>query len=304
MSLDAQPIADQPSPLGPASGGGDGPSLPVAIVVAYLARLLLALLASYPAVAYVSASGILDFDSGDGKLFEPGGLYLLEVLVRERAALMALAAPTAWLLLLGSLALVVPEWLLLRALGARSSEPPQRSLARLGALALGSWVARALLAFATGGLAIAARGLFVSARDERAPLLAAGVVVLFGLVGWACIGALHDLAKIEVTRGAAPLEALERALATSRRHALQLAARYGAWTLATGAALVAGTAAAASFDVAAGGGPAALAAIVVHQSTVLAQIGLHAAWLASALAVRRQAPRRPGPGGAQADAFL
>ena len=47
--------------------------LPLAIGVLYLARLLVALLASYPVVASVSASGVLGFEAGVGKLFEPGG---------------------------------------------------------------------------------------------------------------------------------------------------------------------------------------------------------------------------------------
>lgn len=279
--------------------------LGVAVGVAYLTRLLVAWLASFPVVAAVSASGVLDFEAGDGKLFEPGGLYLLEVLLRERAVLVELVAPTALLLGLGALLGVLPEWLLLRALASPGALPGgaalSRGLPRLGALAVGSWAARGLLALLTGALAMTARSFFVSARDERLALLATAVVALLGLVGWACLSVLHDLAAIEVAiRGAAPLTALERALFAARRHGRALAVRYAAWAMASGAVLVGGAAAAGSFDVTAGGSLAPAAALSLHQLAILAQIGLHAAWLSSALAAT--APPRDSL--AQAEAFL
>jgi hypothetical protein len=291
MRLEGEPLAGAEHAAPPAAGRARRSALGVAIAVTYLTRLLVALLASFPLIAVVGASGILEFEPGDGKLFEPGGLYLLELLLRERAVLVALVAPTAALLAFGALLGVLPEWLLLRALASAATPTSEgaslsRGLPRLGALAVGSWVARGVLAFVTGALVMTARSFFVSARDERLVLLATAVVLLLGLVGWGCLSVLHDLAAIEVALGGAPpLAALERALLATRRHARALAVRYAAWALASGALLLAGAAAASAFDVTGGGSLAPTAALLLHQLTLLGQVGLHAAWLSSALAV-------------------
>jgi hypothetical protein len=290
MSVDGEPLVGADHRLPMAAKHARRSALGVAISVTHLTRLLVAWLASFPVVAAVGASGILNFEPGDGKLFEPGGLYLLEVLLRERAMLVELVAPTAALLAVGALVGVLPEWLLLRALASPATaalDGPtlSRGLLRLGALALGSWVARGVLAFVTGALAMTARSYFVSARDERLGLLATAAVVLLGLAGWACLSVLHDRAAIGVAVGGAPpLVALERALLAVRRHTGALAVRYAAWALASSAVLVGGAAAAGSFDVTAGGSLPAAAALLLHQLTLLAQIGLHAAWLSSLLA--------------------
>lgn len=291
-----------------------------AIGATYLTRLAVAALASAPFVARVSASGIDRFDTGDGKLFEPGGLYLLEVLLHERDGLLALVAPTAVLLVAGSLAGVVPEWLLLRALagerhglglrGRPEERSARRALPRLVLLALASWVARAILVLGAAALAMTVRSYFVSARDERLPLLGSGVGVLLGLTGWVALSLWRDLTAIEITLGgAAPLDALERALGVLRQRWLGLLGRYSGWWLAGLAALLAGAAAASAFDVSGGGSAAPLAAGLLHQLAIVAQIALHARWLASAIAAAAPldeppAPLDEPPAPAQADAFL
>lgn len=284
-----------------------------AIALIYLVRLLVAALASYPFIARVRASGLLHGEAGDGALFAPGGLYLLELLVHERAGLAALVAPTAALLLGASLAGLVPEWLLLRALGrgASAEAPPPREVApgralpRLLLLALASWVARALLVVASLALAGTASASFAGARDERTPLIGAAGAALVGLAGWVSLALLRDLCAIEITRGAAPLDAVERAFGVLRGQALGLAARYAGQALAGLLALLAGAAAASAFDVSTGRAGAALAAGALHQLGLVAQIALRAAWLASASAAARRRPEgRREPGRAQADAFL
>jgi hypothetical protein len=289
MKLAGESLAGAERALPPAAGRTRRSALGVAIGVTYLTRLLVALLASFPLIAAVGASGILEFEPGDGKLFEPGGLYLLELLLRERAVLVELVAPTAALLAFGALLGVLPEWLLLRALApeapASEGASVSRGLVRLGALAGASWVARGLLAIVTGALAMTARSFFVSARDERLALLPTGVVALLGLFGWACLSVLHDLAAMEVAIGGAPpLAAVERALLAARRHARALAVRYLGWAVASGAVLLAGAAAASAFDVTAGGSLAPSGALLLHQLALLGHVGLHAAWLSSALA--------------------
>jgi len=286
-----------------------------AIGVTYLTRLLVAAIASYPLIASIDASGIGQFDASDGKLFEPGGLYLLEVLLHERDEWIALVAPTAVLLVAGSLAGVAPERLLLRALagapGATESSPRAvecsagRALPRLVLLALATWVARALLVFATVALASTARSYFASARDERLPSIAASVAVLVGLCGGVLLSVVRDRAAIEITlAGATPLDAIERALGLLRRRGLGLVARFTGWTLAGFAAVLAGAFAASAFDVSTRRGAAMMAAAVLHQLAIVAQIALRTTWLSSAIAATSPPGEPRATERAQADAFL
>lgn len=295
----------------------------VAIAVVYLARLVSAALASVPWVAAVSASGVGDFPEGDAKLFERGGLYLLEAVLAQRALLVQLIVPTAGLLLALSLVGVVPEWLLLRALrpaprapddtlvGAPTAREPQagsearRVLPRLGALTVSAWAARALLLLVAAALAATVRSYVVGARDERLPSLVTAAVVLVGSLGWAGLSVLHDLAAIEVTSGSASLRAsLRRALATLRQRGLGLAARYGLFALASLTVLLAGMSAVAWLDVSRAEAWRPLATGALHQAVILAHVVLHAAWLSSAMPSPLTAPTTPAAHRPHADAFL
>jgi hypothetical protein len=284
-----------------------------ALLLAYLFRVLGAMLLALPLAIGVGASGLLDFPHADAKLFERGGLYLLEVLSTERALLAGLLVPGGLLLMVMALAGVVPEWIVLRALPPRSSEIPPtqsptlraagRSLGRLALLAIGTWMARALLVLTTLGLAMAARSFFVTASDERLPFLAASVAVFVGVLGWVCLSVLHDVAAIDITRAELPLaRALPTAVVALHRKGLRLGALYTAAALAFLALLGVSAALVAQVDVARGEGWRTGVVAFVHQLVIGAQLVLRAAWLSSAMAML--APeRRPEPD-AQADAFL
>lgn len=317
MSLEPETLAGAASVArAPAAGRAPRGAVALALLVAYLVRTCTAALATFPLVAAVGASGIRSFPEGDAKLFEPGALWLLEVLIRERALLDELVAPIGALLLVGSLASIVPEWLLVRALrplgsGSLSGQaPPTRSVARdepwpreaartlpwLGLVAVATWAARALLVLATVALAMAARSYFLSARDERLPLLAAGLATAIGGLAWAALSVLHDATVIEVvTRGATARQAIATALGELRRRGLRLALRYALLLLASGIVLAAAAAAVSFVDVARGSGWRTLGAAMAHQIAIVGLLVLRAAWLSSAIAALTARPSSSSP---------
>jgi hypothetical protein len=299
-----------------------------ALVLAYLFRTAGAALATFPLAAAVGASGLLDFPEGDSKLFEPGAVWLIEALLRERAWLDALVAPIVVLLLLSALASVIPEWLVVRALraprgaalagpGPSTPAPAQeplsheaaRTLPGLGLVAAATGATRALLVLASVGLAMTARSYFLSARDERLPFLAATLVASIGAVGWAALSVWHDAAVIEVVeRGASAPQAIASALGDLRRSGLRLAVRYGLVLLASAVVLGAAAAAVSLLDVARASGWRTLGAAITHQLAIVALLGLRAGWLSSAstalAAGRSSSARSKSEPEAQADAFL
>jgi hypothetical protein len=305
-----------PEPMAPARGESRGRAVALALILAYLFRTSTAALATFPLAAGVGASGIRAFPEGDSRLFEPGALWLLEVLVRQRALLDELAAPIGALLLVGALASIVAEWLLVRALRPMASvspthSPPSEPLSReaartlpgLGLVALATWIARALLVLATVGVAMTARSYFPSARDERLPLLAAALVTLIGGVGWAGLSVFHDATVIEVvTRGATARQAIAGAFGELRRKGFRLAARYGLLLAASGIVLAAAAAAVTWLDVARGSGWRTLGAAMAHQLAIAALLVLRAAWLSSAITTLAARPRAEAT--VQAEAFL
>jgi hypothetical protein len=276
-----------------------------ALLLAYLFRVLGAALLALPLVGAVGASGIRSFPEGDAKLFERGGLYLLELLTSERALLGELLVPSVVLLLVTALAGVVPASILVRSLYPRSGEAELPSLGRSigrGLLVeLATGLARALLVLATLGLAMTARSFFITANDERLPLFAACVAALIGALGWACLSVLHDVALIVVaTQRAAPTMAVVVALETLRRKGLRLGALYTATGLASLSVIGSCGALVSLLDVAQGGSGRLLVVAVVHQLSILGQLVLRATWLWLALGTLEPRPRPP----AQAEAFL
>jgi hypothetical protein len=271
-------------------------ALACAFAVSYLYRAFAALLLALPIVVALGASGIRSVSRGDARLFEPGGLYLLEVIVSSRALLADALAPTLAVAVVLGLGGLAPELWLLRAMKAGAA-PPERGLRRLLALALATWGARLLLGLLTVGLALTARSFVASARDERLPLLAVGGAVALGLLLQALCSIWHDLASMEIAaRGSSTTDAILAALERARRSAAALVACYAGTQVLALAVLLAAAAAVTSLDVARGEGWRSASALAVHQLAVLVTLALRAAWLWS---TRRAAPPAP-----QADAFL
>jgi hypothetical protein len=285
-----------------------------ALGLAYSFRVLGAALLALPVAAAVGASGIRSFPEGDAKLFERGGLYLVEVFASERALLREYLAPSVVLLLLTALAGVVPAYLLVRALrppdGEAVSTGAGRSLRRLVMLALAAWTGRALLVLATLGLAMTAHAYFTSANDERLPELAAAIATLPGILCWACLSVLHDVAMLAVIiEGAAPPTAIAAAVEALRRKGGRLGALYAAAAFAALGVIGAAAALVSVVDVSQGGWRT-LAVALTHQLVIVLLLVLRAAWLWSALGTRlprpqshpEQEPGQEPP--VQAEAFL
>lgn len=282
------------------------PRVAGALGFVYALRLVSAWLLARPFVETVSASGVLNFPTGDAKLFEPGSAYLLEVLVQQRAALSAAAPSTLGLLGVSCLAALVPEYYLLLALTVRASgcTRPARGIARLAVLSLVTWATRAVFALLTLTLAMTARGWFGAARDERLPDLSFAVVVCGGALLQLGISLLRDVAYAAVVARSlnGPAAAIH-AVDSGRRHAAPLLFSY-AWTsLAALGVAVACAALLSRLESALPGH--AVVGLALHQLTLGLGLGLRSVWLCRAVEAV-EAPRRDEAEdqGTQAEAFL
>jgi hypothetical protein len=258
-----------------------GRVLAFACAASYLYRLLGAALLALPVIGAIDASGVRDFSRGNARLFDPGGLYLLEVLLHAREQLAASLVPTLTLAAVLGFLGFVPDAGLLGALG--SAPPPPRALERMLWLSLATWGARLLLGLLTVGLALTARSFFASARDERLPLLAIGVMLVIGVLLQVAVSFWHDLAAADVVAGGARArDAIFAALDLARASAGSLLVRFvGAQLLALGT-LLAAAAVVGTLEVVRGDTWRSTTALFIHQLAVLATIGLRAAWLRGA----------------------
>jgi hypothetical protein len=284
-----------------------------AVLIAYLFRGALAALLAFPLVAAVGASGIRSFPGGDATLFEPGGSYLIEVFQNEQALLEQLLAPTLALLLVGGLARVMPDWIVLRALRPPDDEAlptsqlslglGARAIARLAVVTLALWIARGVLVLVTFGLAMTVRSFVSGSSDERLPTLAAGGAACLGIFGWLCASVWHDVAALGVAlEDASPPRAIAGGLVALRCRGVRLLAVYVGTAFAALVLVCAVAALVERIDVAHGGDTRVLGAALAHQLVIASQLALRVVWLGSALdtltAIQQRAePEPPGPGG-------
>jgi hypothetical protein len=280
-----------------------------ALLATYAFWLLGAALLALPVVQAVSASHVLDFPEGDSLLLESGGLYLLEVFLHEREAIAAALPATLLLALLVASAGIVPQWLVVRALGP-SAARARRALGSCLAIGVATWGARVALGLATLLVAMTVRSYVAGMRDERAPFVALASTALIGLGVQALVSVAHDAAVLEaIVRGAGARQAVIDALGQLRRRGAGWIARYAAFALAALGIALGGAIAVSELDVRWSG--AWLTSLLLHQLAIALTIALRAAWLWS---LRRDlgvsadgsagntAEERLPP--AQADAFL
>jgi hypothetical protein len=270
----------------------------MAILLTYGYRSGMAWLLAVPYVNAVSASGLMSFPEGDSKLFQSGGLFLLELLQSQRHVLGAALASTAGLLLLLAFGGIGVEWLLLRALGqARPVAAPQarRDLTRLALLGALTWLVRVLALVVTLMLAMTVRSYFAGTEDERIPDLSFLAVAGCGVLVQAGISLLHDLASAAVVGVELNVSrASGLAFAGLRRRWLALSARYGAYALAQGVLLIGCAGLVAAIDVSRAETWRSISSLALHQLSVLLLIGTRSYWLSRALrAVARQSVPTP-----------
>ena len=169
----------------------------------WAARLALAWAASRP-LAYVVGVG----DGDDRLLFEPGALFVLEVL-RLRADLLAPALAStlllllcSWVLLLGVTSAIL-AWLT-RLDGAPAWQlpalDPWKSLRRIAALASAAGAAAVALAALVLSLVTAANAALQGAVGPTRDVVLIGALVV-SLPLFAALGALFDLARVHVLAG-------------------------------------------------------------------------------------------------------
>src|SRR5688572_12483963 len=234
--------------------GGTPTGLGRALLASYLFRVGAAALLAMPVVVSIAASGIGEFAEGDAKLFEPGALYLLEVLVQQGPALNATILPVLLSSLVFALASLAPDSLLLRAVWRRAEGAPLgagQALPRLLAIGVASWLGRIALVIISVALAMTARSYAAGALDERVPLLVTAGVVALGVLAQGALSIVRDVAQLDVVgRGARTSAAVGRALTTLRHDGLRLAGGYAATTLASAALIAAALGAGSMLDAA------------------------------------------------------
>jgi len=259
------------------------------VLANYLLRALLAAGLFSPFVHVVEAAGVGQFPAGDRILFQPSGLYLLELLRLAGSELAALAHGSLWLLLATALASIVARALTYSTLAQRPFE-------------LGEVIARALrlvpgyllivgLVFLAQVLTL---GLFywlgselsrpLGARSERIADLVLVGVALLGLFAALLLGAIAELARASLAHaGGGALSAMGRALELCQRFPVRLLSRW-AGLGASGVVLVLlGAELSGLIDVSRAGGWRTAGVFTLHQLVALALTALHTAWLAIAL---------------------
>jgi hypothetical protein len=253
--------------------------LALALLGTYVFQVLGAALLALPAVQAVSASGVTQFPEGDGKLLESGGLFLIEVFMHERQAAFVALPATLLLALLISLIGMVPEWLVVRALGP-SAPNVRRTLTSCVSLGMLTWAARVALGLATLLLAMTARSYVAGMRDERAPFFAFAVATLLGLGAQACVSVVRDVAvSSAIVHGTGARQAIASTLGSLQRRGLRWLVRYIPFTLTGLGVALGGALGASKLDVSWPG--AWLTAVLLHQVAVALTIALRAAWLAT-----------------------
>jgi hypothetical protein len=274
-----------------------------ALLATYAFRTVAGLLLALPVMNAIQASGVTQWPEADRLLFEPGAEVLMEVLVSQRASLVASITPTLAMLAIIAVLALGPELLMLRAASSSRRYPSMPSpekpapaarplLQRLLTLGAATLIARALLAGLWLALAFTARSWFTSARDPRiadmAFVGALGVGVLFQIA----VSALRDLAAAAIVAGGLPVpDGVATALSKLRARSFGTCAA----AFAVGILLVlAGALVAGAIDVSQPQSWRVAAVFVVHQAVVLGSIAVRAAWLSSAVGRVASTPHSSG----------
>lgn len=258
---------------------------PGLVAILYLHRLVASVVVAAPVAATVSLIVSRD-PRGDLLLWQPGGVWLLEVARLLRTSAMAFAAVGGVAALLAAAVGLVPLAVLLAGLGRRGPLSLAWLLGRAGAH-LGTLATLFGLALAAQGLVLA---IVVLATESVAMTMQARPAVdVLRAVGWAlalalvaAAGVVHDLARAAAVGADCDLyAALTRAVDVAAAAPVRLLAAY-AWRGALSlCALALAAWLAARVGVATRG--ALVTTAVVHQAGVVLAVALRASWLAAAL---------------------
>jgi hypothetical protein len=267
-------------------------SRPWAVIGVWAWESAVSVLGSVPAVALVRAA-YGRHPEGDAPLWDPGALPLLGLLSREANGVRAATTSAAFVLLLASVAGLVPMAALMvsmsratrdgRAIGGprtlegalRAFRPLALLLAMLS-LAQGAVVAVALL-LGEGTQSWASRSLGEALAQQTA--IGIGAVLLVPAVA---LGLVHDLARAAVIRfGVGTMSALTAGTRALWRAPIAVSWSWGWRALASVVPIVAVSLLADRIG--GRGGVALVVLAAIHQSVILSRVALRASWLAKAM---------------------
>lgn len=252
---------------------------------------------SAPLVALVRSSGITAFERGDARLFEPGGQWLVDLVLGQLAGARAALWQGSWLLVLLAYLGLIPLGAVLASLRDGDRDLPRAvatSLRHLPALsfALGAALLGQALLLALGALLIGPRMAVLSAAlgDRRGDLATLGLLAPF-VLGALALGVGHDLARaVVVVHAERGTRAMLHGLRLLRAHPLAAATRWAGTALVSAALVYVALQSAGALQVARGESWRWLSALVLHQLTVLLILALRMQWLAWAVDLAKRSP--------------
>lgn len=251
-------------------------------------RAVAGLLVALPAAEAIG--GVTSqYPRGQGELFDPGGVMLLETLRLGRRAIPAVYVGGSAVVVVAALLGLIPLAVLIAGLGREGRPSPSslagRAAAHAGTLAilfgLGA-LAEVLVAVVVGlfGGKVAGALHLAPPGDDVAALGA----VLLGLAAAAVIGVLRDLAYVAAVHGDRRFYgAASSALHSFRRAPLRALGAWS-WRALLGFAALAFALVVAP-PITATSGAALAAAFVLHQAALFAGAFARASWLAAAIRI-------------------
>ncbi len=265
---------------------------PFAIALMYAFEVALALAVTWPIARFVSAS-YGSHPQGDAPLWQPGGLSLLDLLVRSENVLPALSAHVAMVIAIGIVLGLFPLAALIVSIAYTTPQrrsPPFRRVLSCAAATMPSLTLLLLVMAVVQGLValggVLATGAVASSctssmGEARAQQLGGIVAAVFVLVV-AMAGVVHDLARTAAVRfEIGPFAALRIALRTWQRGPFRVTWSWCWRVIVAWLPIMMGAFVAHRLG-GRGGGPL-FAVLAVHQLVILSRVALRASWLAKAL---------------------
>lgn len=267
-------------------------SRPWAVVGVWAWESAISVVGSVPAVALVRAA-YGRHPAGDAPLWDPGSLPLLGLLSREANGVRAATTSAAFVLLLASVAGLVPMAALMvsmsrttrdgRAIGGpRTFEGALRAFRPLALLLAMLWLAQGVvvavaLLLGEGTQSWASRSLGEALAQRTA--IGIGAVLLVPALA---LGIIHDLARAAVVRfGVGTMSALTAGTRALWRAPIAVGWSWGWRALAAVVPIVAVSLLADRIG--GRGGVALVVLAALHQSVILSRVALRASWLAKAM---------------------
>jgi hypothetical protein len=265
---------------------------PRAIAAMWAWQAVLALLVSWPTAGLVSSAWSGD-PHGDAPLWAPGGHALLDWLWHDSRGLASTVHAAEIVLVVGSIAGLVPMAALMIALGFATRDRNAVGFARCLYGAARLFPSMLLLGVLYGllqGLVVGVGALLAhgvaawtheTLGEARSQQLAGVVLVLF-LAAASAVGVMHDLARASVVRF--KVRGVRGFALGARTFRLAPLSLWWSWAWRALASIAPVLAAAPVAGQLGGRGGFALMFLgLLHQAVVAARVGLRASWLARAL---------------------